>query len=167
MSAMYDPGQVFAFISLINVEKYTVNVVDFMSVEWTCTVPRCWWKNQVFYQKWESVNVLDKERTCVNVFNPFDFIMLLKVSAFSNKIAGMQVNTVVSYNWLVPGREGVCVCACMCVFVLCISPSLSLTHWLSHSLNVQAGMSPFPRDVPDLTTARSTPHAGNPSHWDK
>lgn len=27
-------------------------------------------------------------------------------------------------------------------------------------------MSPFPGDGPDLTTARPTPHAGNPSHWD-
>ena len=34
---MYDPGQVFFFISSINVEKYTVNVADFMSVQWTCS----------------------------------------------------------------------------------------------------------------------------------
>lgn len=37
---------VFAFSSLLNMEKYTVNLVDFMSVtstyvQWTCTVSRC------------------------------------------------------------------------------------------------------------------------------
>lgn len=59
----------------------------------------------------------------------------------------------VSHNWLVTGKRGVRVC-----FVFCLS------LWLSHFINVQAGMSPFPGDGSDLTTVRPTPHAGNPSH---
>lgn len=51
----------FVFSSIFNVEKYTVNVVDFMSVQRTCTVSRDWGKKKkVFYQKCESLNVLDK-----------------------------------------------------------------------------------------------------------
>lgn len=61
----------------------------------------------------------------------------------------------------------VCLCVLGCVFVFLVSHSFSAcpSHWLSHSLNVQEGMFRFPWGGPDLTTARSTPHAGNPSHW--
>lgn len=51
----------------------------------------------------------------------------------------------------------------MRVFVfLCVSecPWLSL----SPAPIVPTGMSPFPRDGSDLTTAKPTPRAGNPSH---
>lgn len=76
----------------------------------------------------------------------FMFIMLLNVLTFSSKpVTGMQVYTA-------------------CVFFESHPFSHCPPRWLSHSLNVQAGMSPFPRDGPDLTTVRPTPHAGNPFH---
>ncbi len=50
-----------------------------------------------------------------------------------------------------------CVLVGVCLFFLSqpFSPCSSLR--LSHPLNVQAGMSPVPRDGADLTTARPTP----------
>lgn len=86
----------------------------------------------------------------------FDFQILPKVLAFRNIGLLQEFRSIysVSLNWLVTGKRAVCVC----VRVFCLS------LWLSHFTNVQAGMSPFPGDGSDLTTARPTPHAGNPSH---
>lgn len=58
-----------------------------------------------------------------------------------------------SRNWK---RKWVYVCVWLGLHSLC----------LSHPLNVQHGAFRCPRDGSDLTTVRSVPHAGNPSHWD-
>lgn len=33
-----EESTVFAFSTILNVEEYIVNIVDFMSFQWTCTV---------------------------------------------------------------------------------------------------------------------------------
>lgn len=33
-----DKSTVFAFSTILNVEEYSANIVDFMSFQWTCTV---------------------------------------------------------------------------------------------------------------------------------
>lgn len=68
-------------------------------------------------------------------------------------------------NTLLMYMRAMCVRARVFVYFFVSYPlSPSPSRWLSHSLNVQAGMSPFPRDGPDLTTVRPTPNAGNKSH---